>query len=131
VLFNSAGTKLIGTGVGTAQIDSFTVSFDGRLAAAPGSPFAGQGLGPFGSPFRPTNPGQLFMSNAHNGTGLGTVSAFADSPGGTLTSIGASPDANQQTAPCWVIISPDGQCLFAVNTGSAPSLGTPSPGAGS
>ena len=51
----------------------------GRLTAAPGSPFTAQGLGPFGSQFRPTNPGQLFVSNAHNGTGLGTVSAFTDS----------------------------------------------------
>jgi 6-phosphogluconolactonase len=118
VLFNSTGTKLIGTRVGTSQIDSFTVGFDGGLTAAPGSPFTAQGLGPFGSQFRPTNPGQLFVSNAHNGTGLGTVSAFADSPDGSLTSIGASPYANQQTAPCWVIISPDGQYLFAVNTGS-------------
>jgi 6-phosphogluconolactonase len=118
VLFNTTGTKLIGTRVGTSQIDSFTVGFDGRLTAAPGSPFAAQGLGPFGSQFRPTNPDQLFVSNAHNGTGLGTVSAFADSPDGSLTSIGASPYANQQTAPCWVIISPDGRFLFAVNTGS-------------
>lgn len=118
VLFNSAGTKLIGTRVGTSQIDSFTVGRSGRLTAAPGSPFSAQGLGPFGSQFRPANPSQLFVSNAHNGTGLGTVSAFADSPDGSLTPIGASPYANQQTAPCWVIISPDGRYLFAVNTGS-------------
>ena len=118
VLFNSTGTRLIGTRVGTSQIDSFTVGFDGRLTAAPGSPFTAQGLGPFGSQFRPTNPSQLFVTNAHNGTGLGTVSAFADSPAGSLTPIGASPYADQQTAPCWTIISPDGQYLFAVNTGS-------------
>jgi len=118
VLFNSTGTRLIGTRVGTSQIDSFTVGFDGRLTAAPGSPFTAQGLGPFGSQFRPANPGQLFVTNAHNGTGLGTVSAFADSPGGSLTPIGNSPFADQQTAPCWTVISPGGQYLFAVNTGS-------------
>jgi len=118
VLFNSAGTKLIGTRVGTSQIDSFTVGLSGRLRPAPGSPFTAQGLGPFGSQFRPTNPSQLFVSNAHNGAGLGTVSVFADSPDGSLTPVGASPYANQQTAPCWVIISPDGRYLFAVNTGS-------------
>jgi 6-phosphogluconolactonase len=118
VLFNGAGTKLIGTRVGTSQIDSFTVGSGGRLTAAPGSPFTAQGLGPFGSQFRPTNPGQLFVSNAHNGAGLGTVSAFADLADGSLTPIGASPYADQQTAPCWVIISPDGRYLFAVNTGS-------------
>ena len=52
--------------MGTSQIDSFTVGFGGRLTAAPGSPFPAQGLGPFGSEFRPTDPGQLFVSNAHN-----------------------------------------------------------------
>ena len=73
MLFNGTGTKLAGTEVGTSVIDSFTVGFDGRLTAAPGSPFPAQGLGPFGSEFRPTNPDQLFVSNAHNvGAGTGT-----------------------------------------------------------
>ena len=118
VLFNNNGSKLVGTEVGTSVIDSFRVGWDGRLTAAPGSPFPAQGLGPFGSQFRPTSSNQLFVSNAHNGTGLGTVSAFSDSANGTLSSIGSSPFADVQTAPCWVIISPDGRYLFAVNTGS-------------
>src|SRR6266581_2378395 len=119
VLFSGDGAKLAGTRVGTSQIDSFTVGSGGRLTAAPGSPFPAQGLGPFGSEFRPTNPGQLFVSNAHNaGAGSGTVSAFADSAGGTLTPIGSSPFADLQTAPCWVEITHDGRFLFAVNTGS-------------
>jgi len=118
VLFNGTGTELVGTRVGTSQIDSFAVGLSGRLTAAPGSPFTAQGTGPFGSQFRPTNPSQLFVSNAHNGTGLGTVSAFADSRSGVLSSIGSSPVPDQQTAPCWVTISPDGRYLFAVNTGS-------------
>jgi 6-phosphogluconolactonase len=117
VLFNGDGTKLAGTRVGTSQIDSFTVGSGGLLTEAPGSPFPAQGFGPFGSEFRPTNPGQLFVSNAHN-TGTGTVSAFADSADGTLSSIGSSPFADLQTAPCWVEISHDGQFLFTVNTGS-------------
>jgi hypothetical protein len=41
---------------GTSQIDSFTVGLSGRLTAAPGSPFTAQGVGPFDSQFRPTNP---------------------------------------------------------------------------
>jgi 6-phosphogluconolactonase len=119
VLFNGAGTKLVGTRVGTSEIDSFKVGYDGRLTASPGSPFPAQGLGPFGSEFRPTDPSQLFVSNAHNaGTGTGTVSAFNDSPNGTLTPLAGSPFADLQTAPCWVEISHDGRFLFAVNTGS-------------
>ena len=119
VLFNGDGTRLAGTRVGTSQIDSFTVGPGGLLTAAPGSPFPAQGLGPFGSQFRPTNPDQLFVSNAHNaGAGSGTVSAFSDSADGTLAPIGSSPFADLQTAPCWVEITHDGRYLFTVNTGS-------------
>jgi 6-phosphogluconolactonase len=119
VFFNGDGTKLVGTRVNSSLIDSFTVGHNGRLTAAPGSPFAAQGLGPFGSEFRPTNPDQLFVSNAHNGgVNLGTVSAFDDAADGTLSSIGSSPFGDSQNAPCWVEISHDGQFLFAVNTAS-------------
>jgi DNA-binding beta-propeller fold protein YncE len=122
VLFNATGTKLAGTRVGSSQIDSFVVDPFGRLHAAPGSPFAAQGLGPFGSEFRPTDPNELFVSNAHNlGAGTGTVSAFHVGFDGTLDSIGASPFADHQTAPCWVEISHDGRFLFAVNT-AQPSI---------
>ena len=119
VLFNQNGTKLVGTEVGPSVIDSFTVGRNGLLTAAPDSPLAAQGLGPFGSEFRPTNPNQLFVSNAHNvGAGTGTLSAFNDAQNGTLSPIGSSPFADLQTAPCWVEISPNGQFLFTVNTGS-------------
>ncbi len=118
VLFNSTGRKLAVTLVGTSTIASFDVRFDGRLVAAPGSPFPAQGPGPFGSEFRPTNPSQLFVSNAHGGEGNGTVSAFEVNLAGELTSIGVSPFADDQTAPCWVEISHDGRFLFAVNTAS-------------
>lgn len=119
VLFNSTGDRLIGARDTTSLIDSFTVGANGRLTAAAGSPFAAQSLGPIGSEFRPTNPSQLFVSNAHAGTGNGTVSAFNDSTSGVLTSIGASPYPNGQTAPCWVEITHDGRYLFSVNTASA------------
>jgi 6-phosphogluconolactonase len=119
VLFNSTGTNLVGARVGTSLIDSFAVGTNGLLTAAVGAPFTAQGLGPFGSEFRPTNPQQLFVSNAHNvGAGSGTVSAFSVAFNGSLASIGASPVADGQTAPCWVAITPDGNYLFAVNTGS-------------
>jgi 6-phosphogluconolactonase len=120
VLFNSSGTNLIGTEVGTSKIDSFTVGTDGRLTAAAGSPFTAQGAGPFGSEFRPTNPSELYVSNAHNGgTNLGTISAFNVDSAGNLTSIGPSPYPDLQNAPCWVEISHDGRYLFTVNTASS------------
>lgn len=118
VLFNSTGTNLIGTRVGSSLIDSFSVGPDGRLSAATGSPFAAQGPGPFGSEFRPTDSSQLFVSNAHGPAGDGTVSAFSVAADGALSSIGASPFADLQTAPCWVEITHDGEFLFTVNTAS-------------
>jgi 6-phosphogluconolactonase len=118
VLFDPTGHRLVVPLVNTSTIASFRVRFDGRLVAAPGSPTAAQGPGPFGSEFRPTNPSQLFVSNAHGGEGNGTVSAFNVSFSGELSSIGSSPFADLQTAPCWVEISHDGQFLFTVNTGS-------------
>jgi 6-phosphogluconolactonase len=121
VLFNATGSKLAATRVGTSLIDSFVVGRDGRLHPAPGSPYAAQGPGPFGSEFRPTDPGELYVSNAHGGAGNGTVSAFRDAWNGTLTAIGASPFADHQTAPCWVEISRDGRFLFTVNT-AQPSI---------
>jgi hypothetical protein len=118
VLFSSDGSRLVGTRVATSLIDSFAVDGDGLLTAAAGSPFAAQGLGPFGSEFRPTNPAQLYVANAHDGTNAGTVSAFTVSADGTLTPIAGSPFPDNQTAPCWVEISHDGRYLFTVNTGS-------------
>jgi 6-phosphogluconolactonase len=118
VFFNAWGNHLIGTRTGTSQIDSFNVAPSGRLLAAQGSPFTGQGLGQLGAEFSPANPSQLFVSNAHNGAGLGTVSAYHDGFFGQLSSIGNSPYADGQTAPCWVEISHDGRYLFTVNTGS-------------
>jgi DNA-binding beta-propeller fold protein YncE len=105
--------------VNTSLIDSFVVGDDGRLIPAARSPFQAQSFGPFGSAFRPTNPTQLFVSNAHAGTNNGTISAFADTRNGTLVSIAGSPFADLQTAPCWVAITLDGRYLFAVNTASA------------
>ena len=122
VLFNSNGRNLVGTRVGVtpadSAIDSFRVDRDGRLDAAPGSPFPAQGAGPFGSEFRPTDPDQLFVSNAHDGALAGTVSAFDVARDGTLFSIAGSPFADGQTAPCWVEITEDGRFLFTVNTAS-------------
>ena len=84
VLFNGDGSRLVGLRVNTSLIDSFAVSGRGTLLAAPGSPYAAQGLGPFGSEFRPTNPTQLFVSNAHGGAGTAP----------------SRPSRSKPTAPC-------------------------------
>src|SRR5579862_3493011 len=128
VLFNGDGSKLVGTRIASSQIDSFTVGSDGLLTAATGSPFAAQGFDPaqgygqLGSEFSPTNPEQLFVSDAHTAAGGGApglVSSFTDPANGVLAPIGGSPVSNDGIASCWVEISHDGAYLFAVNTGSA------------
>jgi 6-phosphogluconolactonase len=123
VLFNSTGRNLIGIEVGTTDpstflIDSFLVGENGHLTPAAGSPFPAEAAGPFGSEFSPADPHHLYVSNAHGGAGNGSVSAFSVGGTGALSSIGASPYPDGQTAPCWVEISHDGRYLFAVNTGS-------------
>jgi DNA-binding beta-propeller fold protein YncE len=122
VLISPDGHRLVGTRVGPnagpSYLDAFRIGSDGRLAAAPGSPFAAQRIGPFGSTFSPTNGDQLFVSNAHDGAGAGSVSVYDVAANGTLTAITGSPFADSQTAPCWVAISPDGDALFAINTAS-------------
>jgi 6-phosphogluconolactonase (cycloisomerase 2 family) len=122
VLISPDGTRLVGIRVGPnagpSYLDGFAIGRDGRLNAAVGSPFAAQRIGPFGSAFSPTDPDLLFVSNAHDGAGNGSVSVYDVASDGTLTAIAGSPFADNQTAPCWVAISPDGNALFAVNTGS-------------
>jgi 6-phosphogluconolactonase len=120
VFFNATGTLLAGTRVGPDDgpsfVDSFVVARDGRLTPAPGSPFPAQATGPFGGAFRPTNPAQLFVVNAHAGPNQGSTSAYDVARDGALRAIGASPFPNRQTAPCWMDISPDGRSLVTINT---------------
>jgi len=128
----------VGTRIATSLIDSFTVAHSGRLTVASGSPYdaqafsPAQGFGQFGSEFSPTNPDELFVSDAHTGAGgaafPGLVSSFNDAADGTLTAVGA-PVANDGGASCWIEISHDGSFLFAVNTASA-SVSSYSIGAG-
>ncbi len=122
VLISPDGRRLIGTRVGPSAgpsyLDAFRIGNDGRLTAAPGSPFQAQRTGPFGSAFSPTHGDQLFVSNAHDGAGAGSVSVYGVAADGSLAAISGSPFVDNQTAPCWVAISPDGTALFAVNTAS-------------
>lgn len=125
VLFNADGTQLVGIEVGPdagpSQIDSFLVGEDGILTPAEGSPVIPQAVGPFGSTFSPTNPDTLYVTNAHAGMEMGSVSAYTVSTDGAFTPIGDSPFTNGQTGTCWIEISADGKYVYAVNTGT-PSI---------
>ncbi|HLO36280.1 MAG TPA: beta-propeller fold lactonase family protein, partial [Candidatus Deferrimicrobium sp.] len=108
VLISPDGHRLVGTRVGPnagpSFLDAFRIGADGRLTAAPGSPYAAQRIGPFGSAFSPTDGDQLFVSNAHDGAGAGSVSVYHVAADGSLSAIAGSPFADNQTAPCWVAI---------------------------
>jgi 6-phosphogluconolactonase len=125
VLISPDGRQLVATRVGPnagpSYLDAFRIGHDGRLTPAPGSPFGAQRIGPFGSAFSPVHRNQLFVSNAHDGAGAGSVSVYDVGRDGTLSAISGSPFADDQTAPCWVAISPNGRALFAVNT-AVPSI---------
>ena len=125
VLFSADGRTLVGMRVGPSAgpsfIDSFRVGSLGRLTPAAGSPYPAQRIGPFGSAFSPAHPDELFVSNAHDGPGAGSVSVYHVGRHSRLTAIPGSPFADGQTAPCWVAISPDGRHLFAINT-AVPSI---------
>ena len=125
MFFNAFGDHLIGTRTGTSLIDSFVVLPAGACSPPPARLSPGKASASSAPSSRP-HPSQLFVSNAHNGAGLGTVSAYHDGLFGQLAPIGSSPYADGQTAPCWVEISHDGRYLFTVNTGSGNIPGTPS-----
>jgi 6-phosphogluconolactonase len=138
VLFDQDGRRLAGTRIATSAIDSFIVGHDGRLTAAPGSPYDAQafsppqGFGQLGAEFSPADPSELFVSDAHTAAGgaafPGLVSSFSVGADGSLTPVGA-PVANDGGAACWIEISHDGRFLFVVNTASA-SVSSYSIGAG-
>ena len=123
ILFNGTGNNLIGDrgrDDRSQHVSDRQLPGPGERAVGAGGRLAvpGGGAGPFGSEFSPTDPSHLYVSNAHGGTGNGSVSAFSASANGKLESLEGSPYPDGQTAPCWVEISHDGRYLFTVNTGS-------------
>ena len=132
VLLSPDGRELIGirTGgtateptIGPSLIDSFRVGFLGGLRRADESPFANQRVGPIGAAFSPKNRNELFVTNAHDGPGLGSVSSYWVGRWGRVTPVAGSPFANGQTATCWIDITRDGRTMVVVNT-ATPSLST-------
>ena len=83
VLFNSTGTSLVGTRIGTSEIDSFVVGRDGLLTAAPGSPSPAQGLGPLA-----VSSGRRTPSNCSSPTPTTSGLALGPSPPSTSGSTG-------------------------------------------
>lgn len=116
VAFSPDGRSVVVTEKGTNMIDAFAVRYDGRLRDKVSAASAGKT--PFGFAF--TSQGQLVVSEASGGApGAGTVSSY-DLVGGVdrRAEVHTGPVADEQSAPCWIVITDDDQYAYATNTAS-------------
>jgi 6-phosphogluconolactonase (cycloisomerase 2 family) len=107
VAFSSDGRSLVVTEKGSSTIDVFSIGRKGlpSLAAASSS----SGGTPFGFAF--DNRNDLFVSEA-----AGSASSYALDGG--LFPVSAAVSTNGQAAPCWLVVSNDGQYAYTANAGS-------------
>lgn len=114
ISFNQAGDQLVVTERATNRITTYPVNANGQ--AGPGTSFASAGVTPFGFEFSPD--GDIIVSEAFGGNDLASaVSSYSLSNGGMIDLIDG-PEATNQTAACWVVVTHDGQFAYASNTGS-------------
>jgi 6-phosphogluconolactonase len=114
IAFNTDGDLLVVTEKGTNNIDVFTVDNNG-VASGP-MVFASAGQTPYGFAFGKRD--QVFVSDAFGGgPNAGAMTSYALARDGTLQVItDAAPD--NQTAPCWVVLTSDGRFAYTTNTAS-------------
>jgi 6-phosphogluconolactonase len=112
IQFNPAGDTLVVTEKGTNRIDSWPVSggVPGALTVAPSN-----GATPFGFDF--DNSGRLFVSEAAGGAANASSASsyWLGQTGWSAISVSAP---TNQTAACWLAVSPNGRFAFTANAGS-------------
>ncbi len=117
--FDPRGRHVVVTERATNQIVVFPVRRDGTLGDAVVNAAAGQT--PFGFAFR--TDGTLVVSEAFGGAaGASTTSTYEIRGNGNLRTISAAVPTDQ-TAACWIAISPDGRFAYTTNTGDASITG--------
>jgi len=105
--FNPRGNALVVTELSTNMIDTYMVS--GGVASMP-VVHASNGAGPYGFDF--TKRGKLIVSEAP----IGALSSY-NVTGASLSVISPSvPDF--QSAPCWVVVSPDSRYAYTADAHS-------------
>ncbi len=102
------GRSLLVAEEGSNTIDTFSVSFDGRLGAAVTT--ASTGGGPYGFDF--DRWGQAVFSDA----GPSAVTTYDLNQDGTLAELSYLADG--QAAACWLVVGPDGNHAYTANAGS-------------
>jgi 6-phosphogluconolactonase (cycloisomerase 2 family) len=114
IAFTPDGHTLVVTEKATNKIVTFQIGRDGL--PADGRVQDSSGPTPFGFAFGKRD--QLFVSEASGGAGQASaVSSYDIDRRGLLTTISASVGTNQ-TAACWVVVTPNGQFAYVTNTGS-------------
>jgi 6-phosphogluconolactonase (cycloisomerase 2 family) len=114
VSFTPDGNRLVVTQKDTNTVDVFNVDRSGRTSAPVANPSTG--ATPFGFAFDKYE--HLVVSNAGGGVVNGSsVTSYRISSSGELHVLDG-PAPTDQSAACWVIISPDGQYAYTTNAGS-------------
>jgi 6-phosphogluconolactonase len=109
------GDTLVVTEKSTNEIDSYKIRPDGSLSAPTFTPSTGDE--PFGFAFNPVHPFQFIVSDAFGGAAnAGAMTSYRLHDGTVKLEDG--PVADQQTAPCWVVITSNGHFAYTSNTGS-------------
>ncbi|MCB1609365.1 MAG: beta-propeller fold lactonase family protein [Xanthomonadales bacterium] len=112
--FSPDGRQLVVTEKATSRILSFPVDAFGLPGEAVVT--ESNGMTPFGFTFGKRN--QLFVSEAFGGAAdASATSAYRLGEDGSLETIVASAPTNQ-TANCWVELTPNGRYAYVTNTGS-------------
>ncbi len=114
IQFSDDGQQLIVTEKATNLILTYTLDAEDRAGAPKVNDSAGNT--PFG--FAVGKRNQLFVSNAEGGTAdISTLSSYRLSTNGELQTL--SPEvATNETAACWVALTPDGRYAYTTNTAS-------------
>lgn len=110
VQFSPDGRSLVVTEKTTNLIDTYALGRDGLASGPVVSP--SNGTTPFGFDF--TRQGTLVVSEA----ATKALSSYALQADGTLATLSSSVPTNQ-TAPCWVVVTPNGKFAYTTNAGSA------------
>jgi 6-phosphogluconolactonase len=115
ISFDGSGRVLVVTEKATNNIDTYAVA--NGIPTGP-TVHASSGMTPFGFAFARKSE-TMVVSEAFGGAaGAGAASSYSLAPPAGLTPISVSvPDQN--TAPCWVVITRNGALAFTSNTASA------------
>lgn len=113
--FTPDGRNLVITEKATNRIVTYSVEKDGRPAATP-KITASVGATPFGFAFDRRR--ELFVSEAAGGAaGASSLSSYLAGRDGSLRIVSPAV-GTEQTAACWVVVTPDHRFAYVSNTGS-------------